>query len=327
MQNCIIVTGGAGFIGSCFVKKTIARGNKVVVLDKLTYSGNLENLAEVSAHNNYVFVKGDICDPIIANELLEKYNPRAIINFAAESHVDNSISGPAPFIETNIYGTFNLLNSSLKYFKNLSKNEAEKFRFVHISTDEVYGSLKPNDLAFSRSTAYAPNSPYSASKASSDHLCRAWFETYNLPVIITNCSNNYGPFQHVEKLIPKIITNALNGLDIPIYGNGENIRDWIYVEDHVDGVILALEHGVPGEKYLFGGNKELQNIDVAYRICDILKKKTGVDYGNQIKFVTDRLGHDFRYAIDNRESERDLGFKPSHTFDIALEKTVNWYMK
>ncbi len=327
MADCIIITGGAGFIGSCFVKKAIDKAYKVVVLDKLTYAGNLKNLASVSKNPNYCFVKGDICDSVIVRELLNKYNPTSIVNFAAESHVDNSISGPAEFITTNINGTFNLLNLSLQYFKNLPENHANKFRFIHISTDEVYGSLNYTDPAFSSSTPYAPNSPYSASKASSDHLCRAWFETYQLPVIITNCSNNFGPFQHTEKLIPKIISNAINGLEIPIYGNGKNIRDWIYVEDHVDGIFLALQNGKSGKKYLFGGNNELRNIDVAYKICDILEKKNNIAYRKQIKFVKDRPGHDFRYAIDNSEVSKELGFKPSYIFDTALEETINWYIK
>ena len=320
----IIVTGGAGFIGSCFVKKAIKKGYKVTVLDKLTYAGNLDNLNEIQAEQNYNFVKGDICDSLIVTQLLSLDNPSALINFAAESHVDNSISSPSEFIDTNIYGTYNLLNCALKYYRKMKLGA--KFKYIQISTDEVFGSLTKDAESFSHTTPYAPNSPYSASKASADHLARAWHETYDLPVIITNCSNNYGPYQHEEKLIPKVIINALKGIDIPVYGKGENIRDWIYVEDHVDGIFLALEKGSIGKNYLFGGDCELKNINVVHKICSILKEKTGLSYSKQIKFVTDRAGHDYRYAIDSSVAKQELGFKQLYSFDDAIRNTINWYI-
>lgn len=322
-NSTILVTGGAGFIGSWFVKKTIALGYNVIVLDKLTYSGSLNNLSVNLPPSN--FFKGDICDEELVSDLLSKHRPQALINFAAESHVDNSISGPAPFVETNLVGTFNLLKNSLDYFNSLANEEKEKFRFIHISTDEVYGTLGPNDAPFNTSTPYAPNSPYSATKAGSDHLAKAWFETYKLPVIITNCSNNYGPFQHPEKLIPKTITKALAGEEIPVYSRGENIRDWIYVEDHCDGIILALQNGRPGDKYLFGGDSEMRNIDVVNLICDILQEKTGIDHKKQIRFVEDRPGHDFRYAIDSGASKQELGFFTKHNFEVGIRSTIDWY--
>lgn len=322
----IIVTGGAGFIGRWFVQKAIKK-YKVTILDKLTYSGNKANLEEFVNNQNYNFVHGDICDEVLVPKLFSDLKPVAIINFAAESHVDNSILGPKPFIDTNIVGTFNLLNSAKNYLNSLDSDSASKFRFVHISTDEVYGSLLLEESKFSRRSHYAPNSPYSASKAASDLLARAWFETYGVPVIITNCSNNYGPFQHEEKLIPKVITKALAGENIPIYGKGENIRDWIYVEDHAEAILLALEKGIVGQKYLFGGDNEMRNIDLVNHICDILQDKTGIDHKKQIKFVIDRQGHDFRYAIDSSEAKTELGFNQSRDFSSLLEKTVDWYME
>lgn len=320
----IIVTGGAGFIGSCFVRKAIAKGYRVTVIDKLTYSANMDNFSEILANKNFSFVKADICDPKAIKKILKDTMPSAVINFAAETHVDNSISSPKEFIDSNIYGTYNLLNCSLAYFKSLG--EETKFRFIQISTDEVFGSLTKEEQAFSHKTPYSPNSPYSASKAAADHLARAWHETYGLPVIITNCSNNYGPYQHEEKLIPKTITNAILGQDIPIYGKGENIRDWIYVEDHVQGVFLALENGQIGRSYLFGGDCEMKNIDLVRKICSILEEKTGKNYSKQIKFVTDRAGHDFRYAIDSSYAKKELGFTHQYNFDSAIRNTIDWYI-
>jgi len=326
MTKKIIVTGGAGFIGCNFVKKALACDYQVIVLDKLTYSGDLKNLEEVASHPNYKFYQGDINDAELVSSLFEQYHPISIINFAAETHVDNSIEGPAPFITTNVNGVFNLLTCALNYYQKLSTVAKANFKFIQISTDEVYGSLNYEDPPFSSKSQYAPNSPYSASKAAGDHLARAWFQTYNLPVIITNCSNNYGPHQHKEKLIPKTIHNALNGIPIPIYSKGENSRDWIYVEDHVDGVLLALEKGKAGEKYLFGGENEVNNLWIANKLCSIIKDLTGIDAIGQITFVTDRLGHDFRYAIDANEAEISLGFKPKHKLEQGLIETVKWYI-
>jgi dTDP-glucose 4,6-dehydratase len=263
----------------------------------------------------------------LVKKLIKDSNPDAIVHFAAESHVDNSISGPAPFIQTNLVGTYILLENAKEYYLKLEREKAQNFKFIHISTDEVYGSLTKDEKPFSKSTLYAPNSPYSATKAGSDHLARAWFETYGLPVIITNCSNNYGANQHEEKLIPKTIINALKGEDIPIYGKGENIRDWIYVEDHIDGIILALEKGVAGNKYLFGGDNELRNVDLVHRICEILKEKTGTEHKKQIKFVVDRLGHDYRYAINSEDSKKELGYSNKFDFDTAIRKTIDWYIE
>ncbi len=320
----IIVTGGAGFIGSCFVRNAIKKGYKITVVDKLTYSANMDNLLEISASENFNFFKVDICSSKEIKRIFKEAKPDAIINFAAETHVDNSILSPKEFIDSNIYGTYNLLNCSLEYLKTL-KNDNE-FKYIQISTDEVFGSLTKEEPSFSNKTPYSPNSPYSASKAASDHLVRAWHETYGLPVIITNCSNNYGPFQHEEKLIPKTITNAILGHDIPVYGKGENIRDWIYVEDHVNGIFLALEKGIIGRSYLFGGDCELRNIEVVKKICLILAQKTGKDHTKQIKFVTDRAGHDFRYAIDSSQANKELGFIHQHSFDESLSETIDWYI-
>ena len=326
----ILVTGGCGFIGSCFVKKQIAKGNFVLNIDKLTYAGNPANVEAVASNPNYRFTKADINETSLIQNLLNYNKIDWVVNFAAESHVDNSISGPEIFVQTNINGTYSMLQASLNYYKNLSAEKKNDFRFLHVSTDEVFGSLQENDEPFNENSRYQPNSPYSASKASSDHLVRAWQETYKLPTIITNCSNNFGPFQHREKLIPTIIRSCLQNKDIPIYGNGKNIRDWIYVGDHCDGIELALVSGKSDETYLFGGEKELRNLEIAHKICEILdeiKPKTdGTSYKSQIKFVQDRAGHDFRYAISNKKSFKELGFKPSKSFDERLQETIEFFI-
>jgi len=323
----ILVTGGCGFIGSCFVLRQIQQGNFIVNLDKMTYAANEKNLASIANSKNYHFVKGDISDQNLVSEILKKFEIDLVINFAAESHVDNSIANPVAFIETNIVGTFNLLNAALNFYKN---SQNKNFRFIHVSTDEVYGTLTLDDPKFTEENNYRPNSPYSASKASSDHLARAWFETYKLPVIITNCSNNFGARQHQEKFIPTVINSALNGKNIPIYGNGKNIRDWIYVEDHCAGIELAASKGVIGESYCFGGDAERQNIDIANKICEILDslkpRSDGVSYKKQISFVVDRAGHDFRYAIDSSKAKKELGFKLEGDFESKLQTTINWYL-
>ena len=326
----ILVTGGCGFIGSCFVIKQIQKGNLVVNIDSLTYSGNLANLEEIKDAKNYHFIKGDICDPILSAEILNKFEIDWVVNFAAESHVDNSISTPEVFIKTNINGTFFLLNNARHYWQKLSGEKKENFRFLHISTDEVYGSLLESDPKFNEENPYKPNSPYSASKAASDHLVRAWHHTYQFPTITTNCSNNFGPRQHQEKLIPTIISACLQDKKIPIYGSGKNIRDWIFVGDHCDGVELALEKGKLGETYCFGGDAEMQNIEIAKMICEILNRlKPRADkksYAEQITFVNDRAGHDWRYAIDNKKARNELGFSLSKNFSERLEETVLWYL-
>jgi dTDP-glucose 4,6-dehydratase len=327
----ILVTGGCGFIGSCFVKKQIAKGNFVLNIDKLTYAGSPANVEAVASNPNYRFTKADINETALIQNLLNYNKIDWVVNFAAESHVDNSISGPGIFVQTNINGTYSMLQASLNYYKNLSAEKKNDFRFLHVSTDEVFGSLQENDEPFNENSRYQPNSPYSASKASSDHLVRAWQETFKLPTIITNCSNNFGPFQHREKLIPTIIRSCLQNKDIPIYGNGKNIRDWIYVGDHCDGIELALVSGKSDETYLFGGEKELRNLEIAHKICEILdeiKPKTdGTSYKSQIKFVQDRAGHDFRYAISNKKSFEELGFKPSKSFDERLRETVEFFIQ
>ena len=326
----ILVTGGCGFIGSCFVKKQIAKGNFVLNIDKLTYAGSPANVEAVASNPNYRFTKADINETALIQNLLNYNKIDWVVNFAAESHVDNSISGPGIFVQTNINGTYSMLQASLNYYKNLSAEKKNDFRFLHVSTDEVFGSLQENDEPFNENSRYQPNSPYSASKASSDHLVRAWQETYKLPTIITNCSNNFGPFQHREKLIPIIIRSCIENKDIPIYGNGKNIRDWIYVGDHCDGIELALASGKSDETYLFGGEKELRNLEIAHKICEILdeiKPKTdGTSYKSQIKFVQDRAGHDFRYAISNKKSFEELGFKPSKSFDERLRETIEFFI-
>lgn len=327
----ILVTGGAGFIGSNFVIEWLkALSEPVLNLDKLTYAGNLENLAEIQANPLHTFVHGDIGDTALVAGLLKQHSPRAIINFAAESHVDRSIAGPQDFIQTNIVGTFNLLESTRAHWSNLPESDKQSFRFLHISTDEVYGSLGPTDPAFKESNPYQPNSPYSASKAASDHLVRAYHHTYGLPVITTNCSNNYGPYHFPEKLIPLVIANALAGKSLPIYGDGLQIRDWLYVKDHCSAIRRALEAGKLGETYNVGGWNEKANIDIVRNICGLLDelepRKDGKNYAEQITYVKDRPGHDRRYAIDASKIERELGWKPAETFETGIRKTVAWYL-
>ena len=321
----LLVTGGAGFIGSNFVLSTIASsGEAVVNLDKLTYAGNPNNLAPLAEDKRHVFVRGDICDRELVRSLLQKHKPRAIVHFAAESHVDRSISGPAEFIQTNIVGTFSLLEESRTYFE---KNR--DFRFLHVSTDEVYGTLGPDDPAFTETTPYAPNSPYAASKAASDQLVRAYFHTYKLPVVTTNCSNNYGPRQFPEKLIPLCIRNALAGEKLPVYGDGRNQRDWLHVDDHCDAIRLVLEKGRLGETYNIGGESERANIDVVRTLCALLdeaKPRPAGRYADLIAFVKDRPGHDWRYAMNIAKIRRGLGWQPKESFESGLGKTVRWYL-
>ena len=331
MNNCIVVTGGAGFIGSNFVNTWVKMGlGKVVNLDKLTYAGNLENLAEIHEHRDHVFVHADIGNSEAVSDLLKTHLPRAVLNFAAESHVDRSIHAPDEFIQTNIVGTFNLLEEVRAYWGELNAEDKANFRFLHVSTDEVYGSLSATDAAFKETNAYAPNSPYSASKAASDHLVRAYHHTYGLPTLTTNCSNNYGPYHFPEKLIPLIIHNALHGKPLPIYGNGSNVRDWLYVGDHCSAIRRVLETGKVGETYNIGGWNEKTNLEVVHTLCDILDKqmpKTQGCYRDQITFVQDRPGHDQRYAIDATKIERELGWKPAETFETGIQKTVQWYLQ
>jgi dTDP-glucose 4,6-dehydratase len=325
----ILVTGGAGFIGSNFILDWLGQSSEVVInLDKLTYAGNLNNLAAVSQDPRHIFVQGDICDTARVAALLSTHRPRAIIHFAAESHVDRSIHGPREFINTNVNGTFSVLEAGCAYYSCLSDTEKVSFRFVHISTDEVYGSLGPSDAPFSEATPYAPNSPYSASKAASDHLVRAYHHTYGLPTLTTNCSNNYGPYHFPEKLIPLMIANALAGEALPIYGDGQNVRDWLYVGDHCAAVRNVLANGKPGETYNIGGWNEKTNVDVVRTLCDILDELVPkpVSYRDQITYVKDRPGHDRRYAIDATKIERELGWKPAETFDTGIRKTVQWYL-
>jgi dTDP-glucose 4,6-dehydratase len=330
MDNCIIVTGGAGFIGSNFANAWVKLGlGKLINLDKLTYAGNLANLAEIEQNPDHIFVQGDIGDNELLGSLLKQHRPRAIVNFAAESHVDRSIHAPGEFIHTNVVGTFNLLEEARAYWNGLIDADKASFRFLHVSTDEVYGSLSPTDPAFKETNPYEPNSPYSASKAASDHLVRAYHHTYGMPMLTTNCSNNYGPYHFPEKLIPLVIHNALNGKPLPIYGNGSNVRDWLYVGDHCSAIRRVLEAGRVGETYNIGGWNEKTNLDVVHTLCDILdqqKPKTTGSYRDQITFVTDRPGHDQRYAIDATKIERELGWKPAETFDTGIQKTVAWYL-
>ena len=328
----ILITGAAGFIGSNFVLNWLEKNKeKVVALDKLTYAGNLENLKSVEKKSNYEFVKGDIGDSNLVADLLKKYQPRAIINFAAESHVDRSIHGPDDFMQTNIIGTYRLLEEARSFFNTLSEVNKKQFRFLHVSTDEVYGTLSSNDLAFKETNQYEPNSPYSASKAASDHLVRAWQHTYGLPVLTTNCSNNYGPYHFPEKLIPLCISKALQGQDLPIYGDGQQIRDWLYVVDHCKGIATVLEKGVIGETYNIGGWNEKANLEVVHKLCDLLDelkpREDSKSYREQISFVKDRPGHDRRYAIDATKISNELGWKPKETFESGIRKTVKWYLE
>ncbi|ANN69105.1 dTDP-glucose 4,6-dehydratase [Bordetella bronchialis] len=327
----ILVTGGAGFIGGNFVLDWLAQSDEPLInVDKLTYAGNLETLASVERRPDYTFVKADIGDRAVIAQLLQEHKVRAVVNFAAESHVDRSIDGPAEFIHTNVLGTFNLLESVRGYWSALAEPEKAAFRFLHVSTDEVYGTLGPADPPFSEANPYEPNSPYSASKAASDHLVRAWHHTYGLPVLTTNCSNNYGPYHFPEKLIPLVILNALNGKPLPIYGDGQQIRDWLYVKDHCSAIRTVLAKGRLGETYNVGGWNEKPNIEVVRTICSILDelkpRADGQSYAELITFVRDRPGHDRRYAIDARKIERELGWKPLETFESGIRKTVQWYL-
>lgn len=327
----IIVTGGAGFIGSNFVLDWLTtEGSPVINLDNLTYAGNMENLASLVNDARHEFVRGDIGDRVLVEGLLHQHKPRAIVHFAAESHVDRSIHGPEDFIRTNINGTFQLLEAARAYWTQLAEPEKSAFRFLHVSTDEVYGSLGPNDPPFSETTAYAPNSPYSASKAASDHLVRAYHHTYGMPTLTTNCSNNYGPYQFPEKLIPLIIFNALNGKPLPVYGNGLNVRDWLYVGDHCEAIRVVLAKGRLGETYNIGGNNEKTNLEVINAVCailDELRPDSAVKpHASLITFVKDRPGHDQRYAIDARKIERELGWQPKESFETGFRKTVTWYL-
>ena len=338
----ILVTGGAGFIGSNFVLQWCARNDEPVLnLDALTYAGNLANLQALEGNEQHRFVQGDIGDAALLAQLFAEYKPRAVLHFAAESHVDRSITGPEAFVETNVMGTFRLLEAARAYWNDLEATDKAAFRFLHVSTDEVYGTLGANDPAFTETTPYAPNSPYSASKAASDHLVRSYHHTYGMPVLTTNCSNNYGPFHFPEKLIPLMIVNALAGKALPVYGDGQQIRDWLYVEDHCSGIRRVLEAGTQGETYNIGGWNEKANIDIVHTVCALLDElapaaASGVinsltgapvqQYAELIRYVTDRPGHDRRYAIDARKIERELGWKPAETFDTGIRKTVQWYL-
>jgi dTDP-glucose 4,6-dehydratase len=327
----LLVTGGAGFIGSNFVLATIAEtGEAVVNLDKLTYAGNPANLASLEGNAAYAFVRGDICDRAAIRTLLEQKRPRAIVHFAAESHVDRSIHGPADFVQTNVVGTSCLLEESRRHFETLKGTERDRFRFLHVSTDEVYGSLGPQDPPFTEQTRYAPNSPYAASKAASDHLVRAYYHTYGLPTVTSNCSNNYGPYQFPEKLIPLVIRRALAGEPLPVYGDGRNVRDWLYVLDHCAALRLVLERGRAGETYNIGGRSEKTNNDVVALLCRLLDEQAprkGGSYAALIAFVKDRPGHDRRYAIDTAKIARELGWRPRESFESGLAQTVRWYLE
>jgi dTDP-glucose 4,6-dehydratase len=332
MQKTILVTGGSGFIGSNFILQWIREeATPLVNLDKLTYAGNPLNLQGIASDPRYCFAKGDVCDREFVRGLLQLHQPRAIVHFAAESHVDRSIRGPDDFIRTNVHGTFSLLEEARAYYAELPVEERASFRLLHVSTDEVYGSLGPNDSPFCETTAYAPNSPYSASKAGADHLVRAYHHTYGLPTLSTNCSNNYGPYQFPEKLIPLVILNAREGKPLPVYGDGQNVRDWLFVEDHCAAVRATLAKGKAGETYNIGGSSERRNIDIVETICSILDESCPNDpclpHRTLITFVKDRPGHDRRYAVDARKIERELGWKPRESFDSGIRKTVQWYLQ
>lgn len=329
-RKTLLITGGAGFIGSALIRHLIRQTDYAVVnIDKLTYAGNLESLSEIEAHPNYHFIQADICDAAKMAEVFSEYQPTGIMHLAAESHVDRSIDGPAEFVQTNLVGTYTMLEAARNYWSALQPEQKKAFRFHHISTDEVYGSLGENGL-FTETTAYQPNSPYSATKAGSDHLVRAWHHTYGLPVVLTNCSNNYGPYQFPEKLIPLMINNALAGKALPVYGNGQNIRDWLYVDDHVEALQLVLEKGKLGESYNIGGFNEHTNLDVVNTLCeildDLLPDSDYKPHKDLIHFVTDRPGHDLRYAIDATKIQKELGWQPRETFESGLRKTVEWYL-
>jgi dTDP-glucose 4,6-dehydratase len=326
----ILVTGGAGFIGANFILDWLRTSDEPVLnVDKLTYAGNLQTLQSLRDNPGHVFAQVDICDRAALDALLKQHAPRAVLHFAAESHVDRSIHGPADFVQTNMVGTFTLLEAVRSHLQTLSDEDRAQFRFLHVSTDEVYGSLSATDPQFSETTPYAPNSPYAATKAGSDHLVRAYHHTYGLQTLTTNCSNNYGPYQFPEKLIPLMIANALAGKPLPVYGDGQNVRDWLYVGDHCSAIREVLQSGKPGETYNIGGWNEKKNLDVVHTLCDLLdrlKPKASGSYRDQITYVTDRPGHDRRYAIDARKLERELGWKPAETFETGLAKTVRWYL-
>ena len=332
MKTVYFVTGGCGFIGANFIQYLLnkTKPNSVVNLDKLTYAGNQKNLVDFEQDPRYIFVHGDICDAELVSKLFTEYQPNYIVNFAAESHVDRSIDGPAEFIQTNIVGTSVLLQEALKYYSTLKGRKSKRFRFHHVSTDEVFGSLSESGF-FTEETPYDPSSPYSASKASSDHLIRAWHRTFDLPVLISNCSNNYGPYQFPEKLIPLMILNCLEEKPLPVYGTGENIRDWLYVEDHCDAIYTILQKGTIGETYNVGGNNEIKNIQIVEEICDVLNDihpaGSGKSYHELITFVKDRPGHDFRYAIDASKLKKEIGWEPKESFNTGIQKTIEWYLK
>ena len=326
----ILVTGGAGFIGSNLVRHILTSSrHRVVNLDCLTYAGNLDSLSDIQGHPRYRFVKADLCDAGAVRDALTEADPDAIMHLAAESHVDRSIDGPGQFIQTNVLGTFHLLQATLGHYRRLDHARQHRFRFLHVSTDEVYGSLDVNDAAFTEDTAYQPHSPYSASKAASDHLARAWHDTYGLPVLVTNCSNNYGPYQFPEKLIPVVILKCLRGEPIPVYGTGQNVRDWLYVEDHCRALLTVLERGTPGSTYNIGGNNERTNLEVVHAICDLVDEMRPAAEGSRrdlIRFVSDRPGHDLRYAIDADRIRSELGWEPAFNFETGLRATVEWYL-
>jgi dTDP-glucose 4,6-dehydratase len=326
----LLITGGAGFIGSNLARLALASGHAVTVVDKLTYAGNLSSLADFNGKPGFTFVRADICDAEAMRQAFADHRPDAVLHLAAESHVDRSIDGPGEFIATNVTGTFQLLQAALGYWRTLPGPSRDAFRFVHVSTDEVFGSLGPSDPAFNESTPYDPHSPYSASKAASDHLARAWMDTYGLPVVVTNCSNNYGPYQFPEKLIPVVILKCLRGEPIPVYGQGENIRDWLYVDDHARALLAAAERGVPGCTYCIGGDNERRNIDLVKLLCELLDehrpRADGKPHASAIAYVTDRPGHDLRYAIDASRARAELGWTPQEDFRSGFRKTVRWYL-